>query len=178
MCSFGGHPVWLTSFKLCPLVLQSWRFSKMKVTLVLYLFFSILKTPIISLLERLYLNVGNFNCRSLSLGLYVRCLPTPNKLKETKTTSGWQDSVACWSPSNVYCSWIDILNSSCRHFQTRSPTTYSCNPPPHQTCAWEPRTIQYNIRLLEAVRTQRRTIIEREKYVENESENVKMVHNE
>jgi len=37
-------------------------------------------------------------------------------------------------------------------------------------------TIQYNIRLLEAVRTQRRTIIEREKYVENE--NVKMVHNE
>jgi len=36
--------------------------------------------------------------------------------------------------------------------------------------------IQYNIRLLEAVRTQRRTIIEREKYVENE--NVKMVHNE
>ena len=34
-------------------------------------------------------------------------------------------------------------------------------------------TIQYNIRLLEAVRTQRRTIIEREKYVENE--NVKMV---
>jgi len=34
----------------------------------------------------------------------------------------------------------------------------------------------YNIRLLEAVRTQRRTIIEREKYVENE--NVKMVHNE
>jgi len=37
-------------------------------------------------------------------------------------------------------------------------------------------TIQYSIRLLEAVRTQRRTIIEREKYVENE--NVKMVHNE
>ena len=37
-------------------------------------------------------------------------------------------------------------------------------------------TIQYNIRLLEAVRTQRRTMIEREKYVENE--NVKMVHNE
>jgi len=37
-------------------------------------------------------------------------------------------------------------------------------------------TIQYNIRLLEAVRMQRRTIIEREKYVENE--NVKMVHNE
>ena len=37
-------------------------------------------------------------------------------------------------------------------------------------------TIQYNIRLLEAVRTQRRTIIEREKYVENE--NVKTVHNE
>jgi len=37
-------------------------------------------------------------------------------------------------------------------------------------------TIQYNIRLLEAVRTQRRTIIEREKYVENE--NVKMAHNE
>jgi len=36
--------------------------------------------------------------------------------------------------------------------------------------------IQYNIRLLEAVRTQRRTMIEREKYVENE--NVKMVHNE
>jgi len=36
--------------------------------------------------------------------------------------------------------------------------------------------IQYNIRLLEAVRTQRRTIIERDKYVENE--NVKMVHNE
>jgi len=36
--------------------------------------------------------------------------------------------------------------------------------------------IQYNIRLLEAVRTQRRTIIERVKYVENE--NVKMVHNE
>jgi len=35
-------------------------------------------------------------------------------------------------------------------------------------------TIQYS--LLEAVRTQRRTIIEREKYVENE--NVKMVHNE
>jgi len=34
----------------------------------------------------------------------------------------------------------------------------------------------YNIRLLEAVRAQRRTIIEREKYVENE--NVKMVHNE
>ena len=34
-------------------------------------------------------------------------------------------------------------------------------------------TIQYNIRLLEAVRTQRRTIIEREKYVENE--NVKKV---
>ena len=29
--------------------------------------------------------------------------------------------------------------------------------------------IQYNIRLLEAVRTQRRTIIEREKYVENEN---------
>jgi len=38
-------------------------------------------------------------------------------------------------------------------------------------------TIQYNIRLLEAVRTQRSTIIEREKYVENEKENVKMVHN-
>ena len=38
------------------------------------------------------------------------------------------------------------------------------------------RLLQYNIRLLEAVRTQRRTIIEREKYVENE--NVKMVHNE
>jgi len=37
-------------------------------------------------------------------------------------------------------------------------------------------TIQYNIRFLEAVRTQRRTMIEREKYVENE--NVKMVHNE
>ena len=37
-------------------------------------------------------------------------------------------------------------------------------------------TIQYNIRLLEAVRTQRRTIIEREKYVENE--NVKKVHND
>ena len=37
-------------------------------------------------------------------------------------------------------------------------------------------TIQYNIRLLEAVRTQRRTMIEPEKYVENE--NVKMVHNE
>jgi len=37
-------------------------------------------------------------------------------------------------------------------------------------------TIKYNIRLLEAARTQRRTIIEREKYVENE--NVKMVHNE
>ena len=37
-------------------------------------------------------------------------------------------------------------------------------------------TIQYNIRLLEAVRKQRRTIIEREKYLENE--NVKMVHNE
>jgi len=36
-------------------------------------------------------------------------------------------------------------------------------------------TIQYNIRLLEAVRTQRRTMIEREKYVENE--NVKMVKN-
>ena len=29
-------------------------------------------------------------------------------------------------------------------------------------------TIQYNIRLLEAVRTQRRTMIEREKYVENQ----------
>ena len=29
--------------------------------------------------------------------------------------------------------------------------------------------IQYNIRLLEAVRTQRRTIIEREKYIENEN---------
>jgi len=39
-------------------------------------------------------------------------------------------------------------------------------------------TIQYNIRLLEAVRTQRRTMIEREKYVENENENVKIVHNE
>ena len=37
-------------------------------------------------------------------------------------------------------------------------------------------TIQYNIRLLEAVKTQRRTIIEREKYVENENE--KMAHNE
>jgi len=41
---------------------------------------------------------------------------------------------------------------------------------------WYNNTIQYNIRLLEAVRTQQRTIIEREKYVENE--NVKMVHNE
>jgi len=39
-------------------------------------------------------------------------------------------------------------------------------------------TIQYNIRLLEAVRTQRRTMIEREKYIENENENMKMVLNE
>jgi len=44
-----------------------------------------------------------------------------------------------------------------------------------QTCI-QYNTIQYNIRLLEAARTQRRAIIEREKYVENE--NVKMVHNE
>ena len=41
---------------------------------------------------------------------------------------------------------------------------------------WHCVTTQYNIRLLEAVRTQRRIMIEREKYVENE--NVKMVHNE
>jgi len=48
------------------------------------------------------------------------------------------------------------------------------NWPTHAVLGYN--TIQYNIRLLEAVRTQRRTIIEREKYVENE--NVKMVHNE
>jgi len=46
----------------------------------------------------------------------------------------------------------------------------------HASSVFATDTIQYNIRLLEAVRTQRRTMIEREKYVENE--NVKMVHNE
>ena len=45
-----------------------------------------------------------------------------------------------------------------------------------QIVAFTLEIVQYNIRLLEAVRTHRRTIIEREKYVENE--NVKMVHNE
>jgi len=40
--------------------------------------------------------------------------------------------------------------------------------PGDATSCHSDNTIQYNIRLLEAVRTQRRTIIEREKYVENE----------
>jgi len=39
---------------------------------VSYLPVNILKTSIISPLKRLYLNVGNFNCTSLSL--YVKCL--------------------------------------------------------------------------------------------------------
>jgi len=81
-----------------------------------------------------------------------------------------------------YAMWADLETGKSIHtlfFFSSGRTMASLNSAGKQPMVSDlliNNTIQYNIRLLEAVRMQRRTIIEREKYVENE--NVKMVLNE